>query len=97
MPKKIAAFLVLLMIAFQAVIFFASEMSTSARITTLVLVSIAAATTIFGDLYKRTLIRLLGEAIADEDCGEEFDLDAAFERAMRRRGKTAQDFDKPLG
>ncbi|MBY6217808.1 hypothetical protein [Qipengyuania aquimaris] len=95
MSKKITAFLVFLLIALQAVIFFASEMSTSARIVTFVLVSITGATTILGDIYKRNLIRAVGEAMADEDRGEEFDVDAAFERAMRRRGKTAQDYDTP--
>ena len=95
MSKKITAFLVFLLIALQAVIFFASEMSTSARIITLVLVSIAGATTILGDIYKRTLIRAAGEAMADKDRGEAFDVDAAFERAMQRRGKTTHDYDRP--
>lgn len=95
MPNKITTFLALLIIAFQAVVFFALEMSTGERIFILVLISIAAATTIFGNIYKRTLIRAVGEAMADEDRGEEFDVDAAFERAMRRRGKTAQDYDTP--
>ncbi|MBX7457303.1 hypothetical protein K3152_03505 [Qipengyuania sp. 1NDH17] len=96
MRKKITAFLVILLIAFQAAIFFASEMSTSARIITLVLVSIAAAATIFGNLYKQALVRSLGEAMAQEDSGEDFDVDAAFERAMRRRGKLPQEHDAPL-
>ena len=95
MSKKITAFLVFLLIALQAVIFFASEMSTSARIITLVLVSIAGASTILGDIYKRNLIRAVGEAMADKDRGEAFDVDAAFERAMQRRGKTTHDYDRP--
>ena len=95
MSKKITAFLIFLLIVLQAVIFFASEMSTSARIITLVLVSIAGASTILGDIYKRNLIRAVGESLADKDRGEAFDVDAAFERAMRRRGKTTHDYDRP--